>query len=121
MNPVPLFLIIVTLPMLLGGCGEKATLNSVNHDELELREGIICLKGSDAPYTGKVFALWENGKRWWEKNYKDGKKDGLEAVWHSNGQKEAEVNFKDGKVIEGSLKYWNRKGAPVDSREEAQA
>ncbi len=24
MNPVPLFLIIVTLPLLLGGCGEKA-------------------------------------------------------------------------------------------------
>mgnify|MGYP003297422526 FL=1 len=23
MNPVPLFLIIVTLPLLLGGCGEK--------------------------------------------------------------------------------------------------
>ena len=37
MNPVPLFLIIVTLPLLLWGCGEKATLDSVNYDELEER------------------------------------------------------------------------------------
>jgi len=29
MNPVPLFLIIVTLPLLLGGCGEKATVEPV--------------------------------------------------------------------------------------------
>ena len=35
MNPVTLFLIIVSLPLLLGGCGEKATLDSVNYDELE--------------------------------------------------------------------------------------
>ena len=35
MNPVPLFLIIVTLPLLLGGCGEKTKLESVNYDELE--------------------------------------------------------------------------------------
>ena len=39
--------------------------------------------------------------------------------WHSNGQKEGEVNFKDGKVIEGSKKFWNSKGEPVDSLEEA--
>ena len=28
MNPLPLFLIIVTLPLLLGGCGEKIPVNS---------------------------------------------------------------------------------------------
>ena len=28
MNPVPLFLIIVTLPLLLGGCGEKGESTS---------------------------------------------------------------------------------------------
>ena len=29
MNPVPLFLIIVTLPLLLGGCGEKEVVEPV--------------------------------------------------------------------------------------------
>ena len=29
MNPVPLFLIIVTLPLLLGGCGEKTKVETV--------------------------------------------------------------------------------------------
>ena len=29
MNPVPLFLIIVSLPLLLGGCGEKVEVEPV--------------------------------------------------------------------------------------------
>ena len=60
MNPVPLFLIIVSLPLLLGGCGGEA---SINLTELEVREGISYLKGSDAPYTGKVFELHEDGQK----------------------------------------------------------
>ena len=32
MNPVPFFLIIVTLPLLLGGCGEKATVESISNN-----------------------------------------------------------------------------------------
>ena len=183
MNPVPLFLIIVTLPLLLGGCGEKTVsevkpeepvaetkpkLEGVNQDELERREGIMYLKGSDTPYTGKVYGfhpngekrlefnykngkgdgLWlmwyENGQKWnevnfkdgWEdglyvrwhekngekkeeKNWKDGKLDGLVVEWHENGQKRLEVNYKDGKEVEDSAKYWNSKGEPVDSEEEA--
>ncbi len=37
--------------------------------------------------------------------------------WHENGQKFYEVNFKNGERI--SEKYWNNKGEPVDSQEEA--
>ena len=183
MNPVPLFLIIVTLPLLLGGCGEKTTfepvaevkpeLEGVNRDELEFREDIVYLKGSDTPYTGKYFRLYKNGQKlgqklqegnfkdgkwdgletWWyengqkesevtykdgkldglttgwyengekkaEKNYKNGKWDGLAVQWYKNGQKRFEGNYKDGNIVDGSLKYWNRKGEPVDSFEEAEA
>ena len=56
MNPVPLFLIIVTLPLLLGGCGEK----EVNEEKIEVREGISYLKGSDTPDTGKTYTLDQN-------------------------------------------------------------
>ena len=173
MNPVPLFLIIVTLPLLLGGCGEKPKVEpvieinpveekqevkpeesvaetkpkpeGVNQDELERREGIMYLKGSDTPYTGKSFTLWQNGQKQFERNYKDGKQDGLQTrwyengkkkgeanakdgephglvlQWHENGQKKFEGNFKDGKVVEGSRKFWNSKGEPVDTIEEAEA
>ena len=137
MNPVPLFLIIVTLPLLLGGCGEKI----VNVEELEEREYITYLKGSDTPYTGKVFGLYENGQKELEINYKDGKQDGLKVYWYENGKKREEVNFKDGKqdglwvwwyengqkrreenYKDGKLisrKYWNSKGEEVDSYKEA--
>ena len=135
MNPVPLFLIIVTLPLLLGGCGEK----SVNVEELEEREYITYLKGSDTPYTGKAFTLYNNGKM--ETNFKDGKEhglktmlykngqkglwahfkdgkpDGLALQWHENGQKQGEAYFKDGVQI--SVKFWNSKGEPVDTLRES--
>ena len=56
------------------GCGEK----SVNEEELEDREGgIVYLKDSEIPYTGKAFALHENGQKKREKNFKDGKREGL--------------------------------------------
>ena len=40
MNPVPLFLIIVTLPLLLGGCGEKpvAEVKPVEEKQREVKE-----------------------------------------------------------------------------------
>ncbi len=50
-------------------------------------------------------------------HYKNGKKDGLELFWHENGQKKSEGKFKDGKKI--SVKFWNSKGEPVDTYEEA--
>ena len=119
MNPVPLFLIIVTLPLLLGGCGEKRVAevkpesDSVNAEELEERKGITYLKKSNTPFTGKCLDFWSNGKKATEVNYKDGKKDGQTLFWHNNGQKKKESNYKDGKSI-GRAKYWNRKGEPVD-------
>ena len=89
----------------------------VNRDELEEREGIIYLKGSDTPYTGKFFVLRKNGQKEGEANFKDGKYDGLWVAWHKNGKKGAEKNFKDGKLI--SEKYWNDKGEPVESERQA--
>ena len=140
MNPLRLLVLLVSLPLLLGGCGGEA---SVNLTELEVREGISYLKGSDAPYTGKVFELdgngnkqregfykdgrregimivwYYNGQKMREGNFKDGELDGLFIRWHMNGEKRAEGSFKDGKLVEGSEKFWNSKGEPVDSKEEA--
>ena len=128
MSPVPYILLAISLPLLLGGCGEKESttetksveekeqevkeevkpeepvtetkpeLEGVNAKKIEVREGIRYRKGSDAPYTGKIFSLYKSGKKESEANYKDGKSDGLVVVWHRNGQKKAEINWKDGKM-----------------------
>ena len=135
MKNLLLFTVLVTLPLLLGGCGEK----SVNVEELEDREYISYLKGSDTPYTGKAFTLYNNGKM--ETNFKDGKEhglktmlykngqkglwahfkdgkpDGLALQWHENGQKQGEAYFKDGVQI--SVKFWNSKGETVDTLRES--
>ena len=102
-----LFLIAILLPLLLVGRGEKATVESVaevkpesvsvNAEELEIRETIWYLKGSDVPYTGKAFKLYENGQKQAEDNFKDGKRDGVQLFWHQNGQKRGEETFKEGK------------------------
>ena len=139
MNPVPLFLIIVTLPLLLWGCGReepvgkvppveekvlevkeeakteapvtqvKPQLGGVNMDKLEEREGIAYLKGSDTPYTGKATRLYENGQKQAEANYKGGKKEGLQTYWHKNGQKREESNYKNGKP-DGQWLGWYENG-----------
>ena len=89
----------------------------VNSEELEYREGFYYLLDSDTPYTGNSFTLWKNGQKRDEVNYKDGKPDGLRQSWHENGQKSWESNYKDDKRI--FEKYWNSKGEPVDSLEQA--
>ena len=81
-------------------------------------------KHTEANYKdGKLDGLWvvwhENGQKAVEANYKDGKEEGLETQWHENGQNGIEKNYKDGTLVEGSAKYWNSKGEPVDSEEEA--
>ena len=63
---------------------------------------------------------WDkNGQKSSEANYKNGKVHGLAVIWHQNGQKKSEENWKEGKMI--YEKFWNSKGEPVDSREEAGA
>ena len=115
----------------------KPELEGVNQDELDRRadKGVnqdeldrngenpnftYFIKGSDTPYTGKVFELYENGQKMSEFLFKDGKRDGLSIGWHENGQKLGEVNFKDNEFVVGSEKYFNSKGEPVDSAEEAE-
>ena len=162
MNPLRLLVLLISLPLLLGGCGEKPVAEvkeevkpeepvaetkpkteGVNLEELEFREGFYYLLDSDTPYTGKSFALWKNGqkaeegnykdgkpdglvvgwykngKKQFESNYKDGKGDGLWTHWNENGQKFSEINFKDGEEVEGSRKYWNSKGEPVATAAES--
>ena len=105
-------LLVVLLPLLFGGCGDKKSvaetkpeLDGVNRDKIEYRlDDLYYLKGSDAPYTGKVFEEW-SGQQRVEANYIDGKLDGLSESWHENGKKRRESHFKNG--IESGMKMGN--------------
>ncbi len=116
MNPLRLLVLLVSLPLLLGGCGGE---KSVNMEELVERQGIWYLVNSEKPFTGKSVSLHANGQKYLERNYKDGKQEGLDVCWWYNGQRQIEVNYKDGNKVEGSEKYWTSKGEPVDTLGEA--
>ena len=141
MNPVFLFLIIVILPLLIGGCG-------VNEDDVEInktvsRDGIRYYVNSKRPFSGTIIlkhknekvsgrtsyqngilngpcSTWyDNGQKESEVNFKNGKFEGLYSQWHRNGQRFSERRFVSGELIEGSEKYWNTNGEPVNSITEA--
>ena len=120
MKNLLLLAVLVSLPLLLGGCGEKH--KGVNLEELEISgdalNEIAYHKGS--PYTGKSYELHLNGQKSMEGNYKDGKEDGLWVSWHKNGQKQIERHYKDGIKVENTEKFLNRKGEPIDAYEEAE-
>ena len=69
-----------------------------------------------------LFVYWhENGKKKLEENFKNSQWNGSLIEWHKNGQKLGEQNYREGKLVEGSAKYWNSKGEPVESYKEAEA
>ena len=74
-------------------------------------------KSKDGEPHGLSLQWHPNGQKLSEGNFKNGKPDGLLVNWHENGQKAYEANFKDGKRI--SEKFWNSKGEPVATAEEA--
>ena len=116
-------LLLIAIAILAVGCGKKKVANEVvepvdgsnpkpegvSVEKLEPRESIWYLKDSETPYTGNVYSLHPNGKMKSQRNYKDGKLDGLVVVWHENGQKGLEGNWKDGKE-DGLQVMWYKNG-----------
>ena len=96
----------------------------------------------DGKPEGLVKSWHENGQKEIEANFKDGKEDGLQVMWYVNGEKRLETNFSEGKQHGDSVtwfangkirseeyyrfgiiraaKYWDNKGEPADSLEEAE-
>ena len=58
------------------------------------------------PVENGLYQSWhENGQKWEEAHYVDGKHHGLYQSWHPNGQKEIEMTCPDGKCL-----YWHQNG-----------
>ena len=100
-------LLLIVLPLLLiVGCSKEP----INFETtLVERNGVFYTKDTNKPYSGQVFSLHENGHKYYERTFKDGKQDGLFTRWDENGQKKDEIPFKDGEMI--SRKEWNRDGS----------
>ena len=56
MNPVPLFLIIVSLPLLLGGCGEKEINSNLKYKNLwyKITSDSVTITGCDNNASGEL-------------------------------------------------------------------
>ena len=113
-----------------------AALAAKHQEKVEFRENRIrtedgprvegylyYIKGTDKLYSGVHYEVVSGPEGdpvlYAVQTIKDGKGVGLMTAWHENGQKAEEVTYKDGKEL--SAKYWNSKGEPVDSEEEAKA
>ena len=62
-----------------------------NLDQTSNRKGLIYLKDSDSPYTGKLFEFHANSLKKEETNYKKGKEDGKSVL---SGMKTGIRNWK---------------------------
>ena len=139
MNPLPLFLIIVSLPLLLGGCGEKSsskglesaseessdTPNSLSDADVErlLKEAVDLGSLEERDGGGLKTVYYQNNEPYsgWAKTmsdseygkgltqFKDGKISGLYTTWYENGQKKDELTCKDGQ-LDGLWTRWYENG-----------
>jgi antitoxin component YwqK of YwqJK toxin-antitoxin module len=63
---------------------------------------------------GRWSSWYESGGVWSVVNYRQGKMDGAQTVYHNNGEKYFEGNFKAG-IRKGTWKFWNEKGEMVNT------
>lgn len=82
---------------------------TVNYEQLEKRERIAYLKGSDKPFTGKAFAYYSNGKKKKEVNFINGLKEGVYMTWYENGNKKSVKFYKNNK-LDGAIITWYENG-----------
>ena len=72
----------------------------------------------DGKREGQWFQYKENKKKMWLKTYKNGVRNGLSELYHDDESIMLQDMSKNDKIL--WVKYWNKKGEPVDSIEEAE-
>lgn len=66
----------------------------------------------DGLQNGKAIGYYENGLIYYEQNFLNGKRHGLERFYYSSGQLHKEGKFVDGQLI-GAYKYFDESGNPI--------
>ena len=93
---------------------ERLLKEAVDYDSLEERDAIFYQ--GNTPYSGWGKQMYDSGQAEGLARFKDGKPDGLFAMWHENGQKRSELMWKYDELI--SARSWNSKGEEVETAEE---
>ena len=97
----------------IAGCAKKDAEvevidpDVIDFDQLEERDGLWYFK--EKPFTGVAVKKYDNGQKWIEITYKDGKEHGLWTGWHENGQKKMEGTYRDNK-LHGLVTGWYEHG-----------
>ena len=100
-------LLIITALMLV--VGFTSGQEPIDGSTLVSKDSLQYAPGSDKPYSGEAVWYYEDGQKWTEGTYKDGKLHGLLTVWYENGQKQREGNSKDGE-LDGKWTVWYENG-----------
>ncbi|MSU41539.1 MAG: hypothetical protein EXS28_07490 [Pedosphaera sp.] len=78
------------------GTAPKVVRHPAPNDLEQRAEGIFFRKGDTLPYSGKVEAFAEDGRKQGEANYVAGKREGLAIILHPNGKVQAALSYKAG-------------------------
>lgn len=111
----------------------RNTLRECMRSELELREGVLFVKGESTPFEGTMVEVFPGGVRriaiaiqdgrphgisrgWYEnsqleveEHFVHGVSHGLRTRWFANGVRKSEAQIADGKV-EGTFTRWHENG-----------
>ncbi len=100
------FVCLLCLFAFTGGCGNAS---SVKVEYLVKKSGVVYLKTSNLPFSGKVTASYADGKKRFEASYINGREDGPCAIWHQNGRLMHQAVYKKGRY-DGVSYWWNEEG-----------
>lgn len=101
---------IILVSALILSCS-KREIRETKYENGQIKEkySVIQDKNGNFLRDGEYIKYYENGQKEEEKNYKNGKAEGLYKFWYKNGQLGEEYNFKDGEV-NGLVKMWYKSG-----------
>ncbi|MGL5099290.1 MAG: hypothetical protein ACRC6B_04520 [Fusobacteriaceae bacterium] len=71
----------------------------IDKSKLQNRNKINYKVNEQKGFTGTAISKYENEQLKDERNYKDGKENGLFKVYYGNGQLKWELNFKEGEIV----------------------
>lgn len=84
----------------------------VHREDLELREGLLYLKGRSRPFSGLMVESYPSGARQSRSQFANGLLNGISEGWHPNGQLDVRENFKAG-FSHGLRVKWYATGAKL--------
>ena len=94
MKILNILLKVIIITLIISSYTLSQTKINVNH--LLDYGGLKFMSNSDKPFNGKVFELYDNGRKHWEKRYIKGIATGYYKSWYKNGQLEFKGQLKQG-------------------------